>query len=225
MRTLSLALALMAGLACVHVADLSARSQALTAFTWSSQSDVRPVDAYAPGEAAACPRSRGGDVEALARALITVESFATPSVQAWSKSAGVRLAMALGLHVPDLTYGPGRVRLSTARRVIGAEQGGVPVDDAGLALRLLDYCETKAVVTAMVTELLSDRLSGDRLDLMTVRRVARIYNGQADALTPEAAIAHETYNRLVYALFQQYRFEDLRDRRDARHPASSGRDG
>jgi hypothetical protein len=210
MRTLFLLLALPSVLAGVHVADVSARARALRAFIWSSDADVRPVDAYAPSETGACPRRAAGDVEALARALITVESFATPSVQAWAKGATVRLASALGLRVPDLTYGQGRVRLSTARRVMGAEAA-----DSGLALRLLDPCETKAIVASMVAELLSERLSGDRLDLATVRQVARAYNGQGEAHTPEAAIAHETYNRLVYALFQHYRFEGLRDRRDA----------
>ncbi len=151
------------------------------------------------------------------RAIITVESLATPRIEAWWKSAVVLAAAHLGVRVPDLTYGPGRVRLSTARAAIDANGGlgdaSRTSTDAEVAKRLLDYCETKQIVAALVTQILTSRGGGHpaHLDLATVHTVARIYNGQSEPASPEAAVAHETYNALVYALFQRYRFDGLED--------------
>jgi hypothetical protein len=212
MRWRNALLALVGGVACAHVADVYARARAIDAFIWSPERSLHAIDAYAPRGSFACAVTDGGDVEALTQALITVESFATPRLQAWATGIAVRVAATLGMDVPDLTYGPGRVRLSTAARLTrptpGARSG------ATLALRLLDGCETKKIVTAAVVDLLPPADAGHHahLDLTTVRRIAAVYNGQVAARTPAAAIAHETYNRLVYVLFQHYRFAGLRQR-------------
>lgn len=202
-----------------HALDRSARAAVVSQFAWSKAFDLEQVTSYEPGDGKRCaPEStsnRSRDEEALVRALITVESLATPRLEAWWKAALVRMAARLDLPIPDLTYGPGRVRLSMARAVIRAHAAlGAEPSEAELAGRLLDYCGSKQIVAAMVAELTQAQGGGaetHHLDLSTVRRVARIYNGQAEPTTAEAAVAHATYNALVYALFQRYRFESLSD--------------
>jgi len=219
MRVLAIAAGLLLAVAVAHLCDLSERAFAVRAFTWSKTQDLRLIGRYEPNDAPTCAWHARGDQEPLVRALITVESLATSKMEAWWKSGIVRAATPLGLHVPDLTYGPGRLRLSTAAAAVRAsgsmgEKG--MATEAELATRLLDYCETKRIVAAVVADILSSRAlrprsDPARLDLSDVRTVARIYNGQAKALTPEAAVAHATYNALVYALFQRYRFDALAD--------------
>jgi hypothetical protein len=218
MRPLAVATLIVLAAAVAHVCDLSARASAVRAFTWSHAPDLQLVGRYEPSGAATCSWRGRGDEEPLVRALITVESLATPKMEAWWKSGIVRAAARLGLQIPDLTYGPGRLRLSTAAAAIRADKDrlggdGMPTQ-AEVATRLLDYCETKRIVAAVVADILGphaprERPDPIRLDLADVRTVARIYNGQGAAQTPEAAVAHATYNALVYALFQQYRFDAL----------------
>jgi hypothetical protein len=197
----------------LHGADLGLRGSALHTFVRSSGEDVAAVERYDPGAGRVCPARPGGDREALTRALITVESFATPRVETWWKDFLARALAWAGLSLPDLTYGPGRVRLSTAERALST--GSLPSTDSELGVRLLDYCQTQDIVSALVSEILRSQGSGERssLDLPAVRRVASAYNGQAAPTTPEAVVAHETYNALVFALFEQYRFDSLRGRR------------
>jgi hypothetical protein len=215
MRSLAITLVLVLAAVGAHALDVDGRASAVRTFTWSRAPDLERVGRYEPRGAETCAWRGIGDQESLVRAIITVENLATPKIETWWKSALVHAAANLGLRVPDLTYGPGRVRLSTAREAIGANgdlnnASGVSTD-AEVAARLLDYCETKQVVAAVVQQILASRGREPlaRLDLASVRTVARIYNGQAEPLTPEAAVAHETYTALVYALFQRYRFDGL----------------
>jgi hypothetical protein len=219
MRALAIAAVLLLAVAVTvaHIFDLSERAFAVRTFTGSKTQDLRLVGRYEPGEAAICDWQGRGDEEPLVRALVTVESLATSRIEAWWKTALVRVAALLGLPIPDLTYGPGRLRLSTAAAAVRADDrtggDGTPTD-AEVATRLLDYCEAKPIVAAVVADILASRAPAGRsdpvrLDLADVRTVARIYNGQARPLTPEAAVAHATYNALVYALFQRYRFDAL----------------
>lgn len=217
MKSIVFVLGLILAAAGAHALDRSARLSAVREFTWAKAPDLDRVGRYEPRGAATCSWRGGGDQEALVRAIITVESLATARLETWWKSAVVRAAAQLGLRIPNLTYGPGRVRLSTAREAMRANGGfGAArgtLTDADVAARLMDYCEAKQIVAVLVAQILTSQGRGDRgpLDLATVRTVARIYNGQSDPHTPEAAIAHETYNALVYALFQRYRFEALAD--------------
>jgi hypothetical protein len=201
-------LLLVCALAGLHAADLRARAQALADFVESSGGEVAAVSRYEPKTARACKAVSGGDVHALTRALVTVESFATPVAETLSKGALVHLFASAGLPPPDLTYGPGRIRLSTARAV---SQGA---DGATLSLRLLDYCETAEIAALVVRDILaSEAKAGQTIDLAAVRSVAGRYNGQQrKASGAEAALAHETYTALVYALYEHYRFADLRTR-------------
>ena len=176
----------------------------------SSGADLRPIERYDPAIARACSPHPADEVDALARALITVESLATPTTETWWKSALVRVLHRTGAPLPDLTYGPGRVRLSTARLVLtGADES-----DASIALRLLDYCQAKDIVVRLVSNLLKadGGTSPSHIDPASVGKVAVHYNGQAKARTLEAAIAHEAYKRLVLELFQHYRFANLSSR-------------
>jgi hypothetical protein len=218
MRSLAVAAALTLAVAGAHVIDLSERAAAVREFTRSQALDLGQIGRYEPREAATCAWRGTGDREGLVRAIITVESLATPRIETWWKAGVVHVAEPLGLGLPDLTYGPGRLRLSTAVAAVradGATRGTAMATDAVVAARLLDYCETKRIVASVVAGILDSRAPGasgrSRLDLAAVRTVARIYNGQAEPRTPEAAVAHATYNALVYALFQRYRFEDLAD--------------
>ena len=209
MKPLAYVLVLMVAVAGAHLADLNERASAVRHFAWSKTPDLDRIERYGPPGVEACSWRGNGDREALVRALMTVESFATPRFEAWWKTGIVRAGALLGLPIPDLTYGPGRVRLSTADAAIRAN--GETANDAKLATRLLDSCETKRIVAAVVAQILNAEERGDQahLDLAAVHTVARIYNGQSEALSPEAAVAHETYDALVYALFQRYRFAAL----------------
>lgn len=194
-----------------HALDKGERAAAAGQFAWSAAgASLDQVAAYEPAGAKQCAASASADVAALVRALVTVENIATPRLEAWGKAALVRVAVPLGLGVPDLTYGPGRVRLSIARAVLRNSGEGVPAD-AVLAVQLLETCGAIRVVTALVGELVDPEGAGAAMpiDLAAVRKVARIYNGQALPTTAEAAVAHATYNSLVYALYQRYRFEAL----------------
>jgi len=122
----------------------------------------------------------------------------------------VRVLHSTGAPLPDLTYGPGRVRLSTARLVLA----GTYETDASTALRLLDYCQAKEIVASLVSNILKGDggTSSPHIDAASVGKVTVQYNGQAKAQTLEAAIAHAAYKRLVLELFQHYRFAKLSSR-------------
>ena len=211
MRLLLAAAVLIAAGLGLHAADVAQRAAAVKRFVTSSGADLRPIERYDPAIAQACPPQPAADeVDTLARALITVESLATPTSEVWWKGALVQVLHWAGAPLPDLTYGPGRVRLSTARRVLAGDDEF----DASIALRLLDYCQAKDIVARLVSEP-SERRGRDRsphVDPASIGKVAVHYNGQAKARTLEAAIAHEAYKRLVIELFQHYRFAKLSSR-------------
>lgn len=214
MRTLAILFVLVLAGVGAHALDQGQRKAIVRDFAWSQAPDLARVQRYEPHSAATCSWRSAGDLEALIRALITVESLATPKLVSWWRSAIAVAGARLSISVPNLTYGPGRVRLSTARMAVRAHGGriaGQELPDAQLATWLLDYCATKQIVSLVVKQILALRGGGPdaSIDLESVRMVARIYNGQSEPRTPEAAIAHETYTALVYALFQHYRFEGL----------------
>jgi hypothetical protein len=214
MRTFALGLLFIVVLAGAHAADLSGRVSALRQFAWSPDADLHRIRRYEPRGAETCSARTTGDRDALVRALITVESLATPSIETWGKAMAVRAAGAVGLSPPDFTYGPGRVRLSKAGSALSNDGGDSKALPSGeLAKQLLDYCKTKQIVSALVSDILRSEgnTQQSHLDLATVRRVAGLYNGQSTPRDVEAAVAHETYSALVYALFQQYRFDGLRN--------------
>ena len=211
MRLLLAAAVLIAAGLGLHAADVAHREAAVKRFVTSSGADLRPIERYDPAIAQACsPHPAGDEVDTLARALITVESLATPTAETWWKSALVRVLHWTGAPLPNLTYGPGRVRLSTARLVLAAAD----LTDANIALRLLDYCQAKDIVARLVSNVL--RAEGgtraSHIDPASIGKVAVHYNGQSKARTLEAAIAHEAYKRLVIELFQHYRFAKLSSR-------------
>jgi hypothetical protein len=203
MRLLLAAAVLIAAGLGLHAADVAQRAAALNRFVASSGADLRPIEQFGPAFAHTCPPQPTDEVDMLARALITVESLATPTAEAWSKRALIRVLHWAGTPLPDLTYGPGRVRLSTARRVLAAD-----LSDSSIALRLLDYCQAKDIVARLVSGLL-EADGSPHIDAASIRKVAVRYNGQGEAATLEAAIAHEAYKRLVIELFQHYRFAKL----------------
>jgi hypothetical protein len=210
MRLLLAAAVLFAAGLGLHAADLAQRAAALNRFVMSSGADLHPIAGYDPALTQPCSPRPAAEVDALARALITVESLATPVVESWWKSALVGMLHWANAPIPDLTYGPGRVRLSTARRVLA----GVEETDASIALRLLDHCQAKDIVARLVSALLKadGGPSPSHIDPASIGMVAVRYNGQAEAQTLEAAVAHETYKRLVLELFQHYRFARLSSR-------------
>jgi hypothetical protein len=191
----------------LHATDVARRAAALNRFVMSSGADLRLIERYDPALSQTCSPHPAGDIDALARALVTVESLATPTGEARLKSALVQLSTRMGTPLPDFTYGPGRVRLSTARLVLGSDGE----TDASIAQRLLDYCQAKDIVVRLVSNLLvaEGGRRSSKIDPANIGRVAASYNGQAKPQTLEAAIAHEAYKRLVIELFQHYRFAKL----------------
>ena len=181
MRLLLAAAVLMAAGLGLHAADAAQRAAALSRFATSSGADLRPIERYDPAIARACsPHPAADEVDTLARALITVESLATSTTEAWWKSALVWVLHWTGAPLPDLTYGPGRVRLSTARLVLA----GAHLSDASIALRLLDYCQAKDIVARLVSNLLTaEGWTRPHIDPASIGKVAVHYNGQGKAPT------------------------------------------
>jgi hypothetical protein len=204
MRLLLATAALIAAGLGLHAADVAQRAAALNRFVASSGADLRRIERYDPAIARTCPPQPADELDALARALITVESLATPTAETWWKGVLIQLLHWADAPLPDLTYGPGRVRLSTARLVLA----GADMSDSSIALRLLDYCQAKNIVVRLVSDLLKAEGS-PHIDVASIRDVAVRYNGQGEAATLEAAIANEAYKRLVIELFQHYRFARL----------------
>lgn len=192
-----------------HYADVSARRGALQRIVLDR------------GEGAAFIRHRYGvafshcltvprrDLDHLAAALVTTETLATPRIETWLRSSLTVVAARLNLPL-DISMGPGRIRPSTARAVLSADDAE-PLSDIDIAGKLLHPCGALAVAVA-VTEALAGEAGGGPLDRDRVRRVAAKFNGQSwPASSREARLSHELYLDLVYNLYQDYRFGDADD--------------
>jgi hypothetical protein len=201
-------------LLCVYLVDVDQRARMLQRFVWDNEQSVDLiVSRYAPS-VSACRASRShSDIDNLAAAFVTVESFATPTLDAWARSMVAKIAAAMNMTVPDITIGPGRIRLRTARDALRAaeSQDGQSLADRSLVREVLSLCGSTRVARAILNGIMQqDYRSGGRIDFQFIHLAARIYNGQAAQMPSiEARISADIYFNLVYQTFQHYRFNAL----------------
>jgi hypothetical protein len=198
-------------LLCAYLVDINQRAYLLQEFVRDNERSVGLiVSQYAPPVLACRSFHSRSDVDSLAAAFIAVESFATPTLDAWARNRLTAAAVALNITVPDITIGPGRIRPRTARQALQADenQDSEHIADKTLVAEILSPCGSMRVAKSILREIMQqDRLSNGKIDYRFVQLSARIYNGEAlKAPSIEARISASVYFNLVYHTFQYYRF-------------------
>lgn len=157
------------------------------------------------------PAASRADIGNLSDAFIAVESLGAGWVERIVEAWLVRAGRLTGLALPDISIGPGQVRISTA---VAAAQWAAAHHRDLLRLskqevmeRLLSVCGSRRLVVR-VLEMLIDKggLGDGSLDRQSIARLARLYNGQETIDGNEAAIANHLYRELVYHVYQSLRF-------------------
>jgi len=154
------------------------------------------------------------DVQALLGALFAIEGFATGRLERLAETATARLASVVGVGPPDLSYGPGQIRLSAAERVL-ARYDQLTIARPQLAERLLDACFSRYVASLIVADLAEFQLPIGILARVDVIKAIALYNGQRapDSTPPtRTAVSHAVYREVAYHLFQLFRFEGANQR-------------
>jgi hypothetical protein len=208
------AVAAAVALLCIYLVDVDQRARILRRFVWDNEQNVDLiVSRYAPSVSACRASHSHSDIDNLAAAFVTVEIFATPTLGAWARSMVAKLAVAMNMTVPDITIGPGRIRLRTARDALRAteSQDGQSLTDRSLVREVLSLCGSAHVARAILNEIMQqDYRSGGRIDFKFIHLATRIYNGEtAQMPSIEARISANIYFNLVYHTFQHYRFNAL----------------
>jgi hypothetical protein len=197
----------------VHFADVEQRSAELQRFLIDKNDGASQIISRYGMTNEQCPQIRAGDVYRLALAFVTVESFATPYVESRTRGLVVEGANLVGVPIPDISIGPGRIRLDTARAAL---MRSVSLDlrpyknlnDAELAEKLLERCYAAKVAALILEDVIRDTgRTSDALDLRLIRIAAKRYNGQSDRpRSLDGAISAAIYFDLIYEIFQHYRF-------------------
>lgn len=210
----------------IHLADRTARDTAVTAFLADpTRATSRIAERYGVTPAQ-CASHESEEFRSLGAALLTIETLATPRLEGHLRTIAAYLAGLAHISL-DISIGPGRIKPSTARAALtNLSPPGAGRDerfsDLHLTQKLLQPCEALRVAAA-IAEDISHKLGppGATLDRGLVRQIAAVYNGQkGGAGPPEARLSAEIYVRLVYNIYQHFRFENLREARaDARDRA------
>jgi len=158
------------------------------------------------------------DREHLLAALATLETFATSPLERFAERGVVAVAGLAGTPVPNWSFGPAQIRLSTARRALA--RAGKPMTPPEpvtgrrrIARRLLRLCPSRDIGLAVLQkEYGLAGKAGAALTLGDIERVAARYNGQDAAGDAKGQIANRIYVLLAYHLFQHYRFKALAHR-------------
>jgi hypothetical protein len=199
-----------------HAADVFVRNQHIQALLRDERSGAEAVAARYGVSLDDCGYKWSDPLHALVRAIFTAERFATPYLVGQVRATAVHVFRHVGLPPPDISLGVGRMRLSTARKYLNRsvvpesnQYGSLP--DHDLAQVLLDRCHSFRVGLIMLndeTHQYIERFKDSNARL--IRHATRAYAGRAEEWTSlEAALSHEVYYRLVYNVFQIYRFEGL----------------
>jgi len=195
----------LAALLAIHLYDLGERQALLRQFALDrGKGTDRIVERYGlPPEE--CIGEQHRKFYPLAAALLTVEQLATPRFESAARAGLAQAAAATGIGA-DFSIGPGRIKPSTARRLMQDHEGAdVRTGDGVLTRRLLDPCGSLQVAILLLEDI-SGRFP-EETDLVFVRRAASLYNGQSAPRTSlRADIAARIYFDLVYNIFQHYRF-------------------
>jgi hypothetical protein len=195
-----------------HSIDVNAREALVRRFlAGDKEAMVRIIERYGLNTQG-CHFDTMKDVHALAAALFTTETLATPRLAGWARRTAVHIAWFAGA-APDISIGPGRIKLTTARAAVQASNSEsmrmlASQSDTGLAQQLLDSCTSAQVIVAILDSISRDGTAAhDRIDRGFVRKAASLYNGQVNAGNQvERKLSYEIYLQLVYDAYQHYRF-------------------
>ncbi len=189
-------------------------------------------------EAAIChPAAQSDDTENLISALFALERFAVSPFETSVETMLVRASLWLGIAPPDLSYGPGQIRLSRALSVsddveahalpaasANAQAGRPGARSREMVLALLEPCAARATARRLVLQALAACCArvdpGGVLARSDIVQAAAIYNAQAAPRDAEAALAHHLFNQVAYHLALHYRYTDRRDRLAGEHTGS-----
>lgn len=205
MRVPAWGAAVFVALLTVHLVDVSARETALARFLSDDAEAIERIVAdYGVGPEQ-CASRQDADLRALAAAFVTIESFATSRFEGWLRAAVTYGGTLAGL-TPDISTGPGRIRMSTAR---AAADGPAPSNSA-LASTLLTACGAAEIAGRMLASRRPPDGAPTPIDRRFIEAAAAAYNGQAwPASSLQAALSARVYVDLVYAANQHYRFAAL----------------
>lgn len=161
----------------------------------------------------------------LARAFVTLESFATTDLERIVERLVVRFLYSLGLPVPDMSLGEGQVKVSTVISETLDQFGDLnPPPSGAIAMRLLEPCPNFEAAVSLVRALSRDAgaSKGEAFSRAEVYEIAAGYNGQGKGAGLFGALSHTAYNELVFELYQIYRFEGLAEDSQKNGPGRSG---
>jgi len=202
----------------MHLADVDQRKSELQRFLVKKNDALDRIVATYGIASGQCSEYEYADRDTyrLAAALLTVETFATPSLEAWIKYLIVKGAAFVGIAPRNMSIGPGRIRLKTARSALENSTASNlesyrHLPEVRLADQLLATCASVQIAAAIVETIRPQgRHSGNGLDSKSIRETARVYNGQiGEQSSFDAMISADIYFELVYEIFQCYRFRAL----------------
>jgi hypothetical protein len=202
---ISCATATLIVLLAAHFWDINAREFALARFLSNDREAIERIAAnygVSPGE---CATNHDADLHSLASAFVTVESFATSRSEGWMRMLIAHGGALVGL-APDISAGPGRIRISTARAALGYS----PPSNRALARNLLTACGATEIAARILASVSQSGRAPLLIDRRFIQAATATYNGQAQqASSLQAALSAKVYFDLIYATYQHYRFATL----------------
>ncbi len=150
------------------------------------------------------------DIDNLISALMALERFGASPMESTVETLTVRVTGWLGLKPPDLSYGPGQIRLSRAASLTADMGQEAPQGRSATARALLEPCSARKIARQLIE---TARLRANvkavaygGLGHAEISRLAAIYNAQAGPTNEKAALAHRLFNRIAYHLTLHYRY-------------------
>jgi len=152
------------------------------------------------------------DLDLLAQALVAVEQLATSRFETVIEQASVRIAVLIGLTVPDFSLGPGQISPSTVEAALQRGGNSSDTQKSGpdrqqIAYDLLQICQSHQLGVAVLKSL--SELGTSPLNRDEIMRIAGAYNAQLTTPSREAALANYLYRELTYPVFQELKFRSL----------------
>jgi hypothetical protein len=197
----------------VHAIDALIRHKHIQDLLEDENAGAQAIAAYYGLALSDCGYRPDDPLHSLMHAIFTAERLATPYLSGQLRTAAILINGYVWLPPLDISAGVGRIRLTTARKYLGKNPTPdayyyASLSDRDLANALLDRCHAFRIGLAILSE--EKRQYPEKYqksNALFIRHVARIYVGKAQIWTSlEAALSHEIYFRLVYNLFQIYRF-------------------
>jgi hypothetical protein len=152
------------------------------------------------------------EFDILARAIVAVEELARTRLEQVLEAGAVKLFFAFGARAPDLSIGPGQIRVSTMKRAlrsISISGEGMPPEQE-IANGLFDQCGALSAAKFIIEKDIGAHLENDGLlSRAEVLRIAKLWNGQSNRSAGEAAIANLRYRELVYQTFLAMRSKTM----------------